>query len=134
MKKFLLILMTLCLATCIFVGCEADNNGPETVYTTTWVSNSLTDLIPKPENGDVYYVIDDQENNAYTIGFNNLTIGDCTAYINTLSIYGFMKDDYIVNNTSSSAYMTSGNVCVNVNYEDSIMEITVSVPKSASIG
>ncbi len=133
MKKFLLIILLICLACCTFVGCNSTTES-NIEYVSSWVSNSYTDLIPKPAYGDVYYIIDESDDGSFTIALNNLTSGECTAYINTIVLYGFIKDENIENNVSSSAYFTKDGVGVSVIYDNSVMSITISTAKQQTIG
>ncbi|MFI3229533.1 MAG: hypothetical protein R3Y23_05150 [Bacillota bacterium] len=134
MKKFLLLCLLVVLACCVFVGCNNSTSESNIEYVDSWVSNTYTDFIPKPSAGDVYYIIDETEDGSFTIALNNLTSSDCSAYISSLAIYGFMTDTNIENNVSSSAYLTKDDVSVSVAYESGVMEITISSPKQSTIG
>ncbi len=133
MKKFFLLCLLITLACCVFVGCNSSTES-NIEYVDSWVSNTYTDFIPKPSAGDVYYIIDETDDGSFTIALNNVTATDCTTYISTLALYGFMTDTNIENNVSSSAYLTKDSVGVSVVYESGVMEITISSEKQSTIG
>ena len=101
------------------------NGEPE--YVTEWPENRFTADIPKPEAGEVDYVVDYSAGGRYEIVMKNIPRAASNAYLRQLCEAGFTDEAAGSGNVSMGTLLRRGNVVLSVaaSGEGMVMLITI---------
>lgn len=130
MKKIVPLLLILIVSLSL-IGCSNNKNAPvqtgEIQYVDSLPDNKFTSFIVKPNDATIDYIIDESENNRYSVFYKDITVDDSNAYVKELEELGYKKVEGKVGYVAIGTLYQKDNVFLSIAISESELGIQVII-------
>lgn len=130
MKKFVSIFLILIISVGL-ISCSNNNNPPaqtgEIQYVDSLPDNKFTSLIVEPSAATIDYIIDESENNRYTVFYKDISVDDSNAYVKELEELGYKKVKGKVGYVAIGTLYQKDNVVLSIAISEGALGIQVII-------
>ena len=142
MKRFLCMMVVVCLFLCAAAGCSAptgqegnaqsawDLTEVEPVYLTQWPENEFTAQIIEPEHGEIDYVCDYSDSMRYLVVMKNMPEEASSDYVEELKEQGYAEIASDGNDVSVGTMLERDGVILSIAYSGETLGVLITLENS----
>ena len=141
MKRFLCMMVVVCLFLCAAAGCSApikedgaqsawDLTEVEPVYLTQWPENEFTEQIIEPEHGEIDYVCDYSDSMRYLVVMKNMPEEASSDYVEELKEQGYAEIASDGNDVSVGTMLERDGVILGIAYSGETLGVLITLENS----
>lgn len=130
MKKIAAVFLIFIISVS-FISCTNDKNTPvqtgEIQYVDSLPDNKFTSFIVKPNDATIDYIIDESENNRYSVFYKDIAVNDSNAYVKELEELGYKKVEGKVGYVAIGTLYQKNNVFLSIAISEGELGIQVII-------